>query len=251
LYPQYAGEKFNLPGRKVLIICTSHDSLGDTGEKTGVYASEMTAPYYEFSGSGMSVDIASIRGGEIPVELISLRWPLRTASDKRYLNDQKFQEKVKNSAGIDNVDFARYDAIYIAGGWGAAYDLGTSEILGRKITEANARNTVLGSVCHGVLGFIKAQKENGELLLKNKKVTAVTNKQVQELGLEITPLHPETAVKKAGARFESRSAFRDIFAHHVVVDGNLVTGQNQNAGKEVAQMIMKIIDEKSKRREKL
>ena len=158
---------------------------------------------------------------------------------------------MKNSAAIDTVDFTRYDAIYIAGGWGAAYDLGTSEILGKKITEANARNIVLGSVCHGALGFIMAQKENGEPLLKSKKVTAVTNKQVQELGIEITPLHPETAIKKAGAIFESRSAFRDIFAHHVVIDGNLVTGQNQNAGKEVAQKIMKIIEEKSKQSEKL
>ena len=82
LYPQYAGEKFNLSGRKVLVICTSYDALGDTLEKTGVYASEMTAPYYEFSDNGMTVDIANIRGGEIPIESISLRWPLRTAADK-------------------------------------------------------------------------------------------------------------------------------------------------------------------------
>jgi putative intracellular protease/amidase len=246
LHPQYAGEKFNLTGHKVLIICTSHDLLGDTGEKTGVYASEMTAPYYEFLDSGMVVDVASIHGGEIPIEPVSLRWPVKTHTDDRYLKDHKFQGKVKNSLKIDDVDFTRYDAVYVAGGWGASYDLGTSDVLGKKITEANSKDIVFGWVCHGALGFIKAQKANGELLLKNKKVTAVTNKQIQELGIEITPLHPETEVKKAGALFESKTAFRDIFANHVAVDGNLVTGQNQNAGKEVAQKMMKIIRSKLK-----
>jgi putative intracellular protease/amidase len=105
---------------------------------------------------------------------------------------------------------------------------------------------VLGSVCHGALGFIQAKKANGEPLLKNKKVTAVTNKQVRELGIEITPLHPETEVKKAGAIFESKTSFQDVFANYVVIDGNMVTGQNQNAGMEVAQQMMKIISGKSK-----
>lgn len=246
LHPKFAGEKFNLTGHNVLIITTSHDRLGDPGKKTGVYASEMTVPYYEFLDNGLMVDLASIRGGEIPIESVSLRWPVKTPADDRYLKDQKFREKVKNSRKIDDVDFTRYDAIYIAGGWGASYDLGTSEILGKKITQANAKNIVLGSVCHGALGFLQAKKENGEPLLKNKKVSTVTNKQVRELGIEITPMHPETEVRKAGAIFESKTAFQDVFANHVVIDGNLVTGQNQNAGMEVAQKMMKIIQGKSK-----
>jgi putative intracellular protease/amidase len=203
-------------------------------------------PYYEFLDSGMTVDVASIRGGEIPIEPISLKWPVKTPADNRYLKDSKFQDKVKNSRKIDDIDFTQYGAIYIAGGWGASYDLGTSEILGEKITKANAKNIVLGSVCHGALGFLQAKKENGEPLLKNKKVTAVTNKQVKELGIGITPMHPETEMKKAGAVFESETAFQDIFANHVVIDGNLVTGQNQNAGKEVAQKMMRIIQGKAK-----
>ena len=246
LHPEFNGEQFNLQGLKVLIITTSHDTLGDTGEKTGVYASEMTAPYYEFFNSKMIVDVASIRGGQIPIEPISLKWPLKTPADDRYQKDNMFQDKVKNSLKIDDIDFTRYHAIYIAGGWGASYDLGTSETLGKKITQANAKNIVLGSICHGGLGFIKAKKRNGEPLLKNRKITAVTNKQVQELGIEITPMHPETEVKKAGALFESKTAYKDIFANHVVIDGNLVTGQNQNAGKEVAQKMMKILQNKSK-----
>jgi putative intracellular protease/amidase len=244
LHPDYEGQAFNLQGRSALIITTSHDVLGNTGKKTGVYASEMTVPYYEFLDAKMKVDVASVKGGDIPLEPLSIKWPVATGADKRYLKDDDFKNKVKNSLKIDDVDFTKYDIIYIAGGWGASYDLGTSEILGVKITEANAKNILLGSVCHGALGFLKAKKENGEPLLKDRRVTGVTNKQVKELGVEITPLHPETEIKKAGAKFEGKSAFQDILANHSVIDGNLVTGQNQNAGKEVAQKMITILQKK-------
>ena len=75
LHPHYKGRKFTLPGKRALLITTSHDTLGDTGKPTGVMASEMTVPYYAFSDAGMAVDIASIQGGPIPIEPASLRWP--------------------------------------------------------------------------------------------------------------------------------------------------------------------------------
>lgn len=244
LHPDSEGQSFNLQGRRALIITTSHDVLGNTGKKTGVYASEMTVPYYEFLDAQMKVDLASTKGGNIPVEPVSIKWPVATVADKRYLKDEDFQNKAENSLKIDDVDFTQYDIIYIAGGWGASYDLGISEILGAKISEANAKNILLGSVCHGALGFLKAKKENGEPLLKDRRVTGVTNKQVKELGIEITPMHPETEIKKAGAKYESKNAFQDVFANYSVIDGNLVTGQNQNAGKEVAQKMMNILRNK-------
>jgi putative intracellular protease/amidase len=74
--------------------------------------------------------------------------------------------------------------------------------------------------------------------VRNRRLTAVTNKQVEELGIDVTPLHPEREVRNAGARFESSTVFRDIFAVHVVEDGRLVTGQNQNTGPEVAARMM-------------
>jgi putative intracellular protease/amidase len=114
-------------------------------------------------------------------------------------------------------------------------------VLGRKLSEAYAAGTVLGSVCHGALGFLKATDENGEPLLKGRHATGVTNKQVQELGIEITPQHPETELRKIGAIYESNTAFRDFFANLTVVDGRIVTGQNQNAGSETAQKMMDIL----------
>lgn len=240
LHPHYSGPKVRFPGGKALIITTSHDRLGDKGSKTGVFASEMTAPYYEFSDGGMKVDLASIKGGQIPIDSLSFKWFIKSSYDERYLKDREFQRKVNQSLRIDNLDFTGYDIIYLAGGWGAAYDLGFSEVLGRKISQAYAAGKVIGGVCHGPLGLLLAKDEKGAPLVEGRSLTAVTDKQVKELGITMTPQHPERELRAAGAQFESQTAFRDIFANHVVVDRRLVTGQNQNAGAEVANKMMRV-----------
>lgn len=49
------------------MIATNHGTL-DIGKPTGVFASEMTVPYYPFFDAGLDVDVASPLGGVIPVD---------------------------------------------------------------------------------------------------------------------------------------------------------------------------------------
>lgn len=243
-HPDFTSIKYNFTGKKALIITTSHDTLGDRGKATGAYGSEMTVPYYEFLDAGMTVDFASIQGGKIPIEASSMRYPLASHADKRYLKDEDARQKAKNSLKIDTVDFTEYDIIFMAGGWGAAYDLGYSEVLGEKLTEANAKNILLGSVCHGALGFRLAKDRDGSPLVEGKKMTAVTDKQITELKIDITPLHPEKELRAQNANFVSAAAFKDMFATMIAVDGNIVTGQNQNSGGDAAQAMLKLLNKK-------
>lgn len=238
LHPHYDGPRYTLAGKRALIITTSHATLGATGKATGVFASEMTAPYYEFLDASMVVDIASMQGGTIPIEPDSLRWLLLAESDQRFLKDPDFQAKVQASRKIDVVDFTQYDIIFLAGGWGAAYDLGMSPVLGKKMSQAWAAGKVIGGVCHGPLGLLQATDATGAALVKGKHLTAVTDRQIQQLGITHTPQHPERDLRAAGALYESETAFKDFFATHVVVDGKLVTGQNQNSGYETAQRML-------------
>ena len=233
--------KRSLAGRRALIVTTSCDKLGDTGRKTGVFASEMTAPYYTFLDAGMTVDVASIRGGDIPIEVVSLKWPLRSKHDKRFLRDPIFRNKVKSSTAVPVVDGGAYDAVFLAGGWGAAYDFAQSPELGHLLLQADKRGAVIGGVCHGPLGLLAAREGNDLPLVNGRKLTAVTDKQVRELGITLTPRHPERDLRAAGAVFESSTGFRDIFASRVVADGRLVTGQNQNDGAETADRMMQVI----------
>ncbi len=231
----------DLRGRRALIIATSHDTLGDTGRKTGVFASEMTAPYYAFHDAGMTVDVASIRGGAIPIEPVSLRWPLRSHYDVRFLADPVFRAKVRSAPAIASLDGAGYDIVFLAGGWGAAYDFEQSPDLGRLLLQADTAGAVLGGVCHGPLGLLAARDGQGAPLVSGRRLTAVTDKQVRELGITHTPRHPERDLRAAGAKFESRTGFRDIFASHIVADGRLVTGQNQNDGAATADRMMQVV----------
>lgn len=240
-HPDYKRKNYNFSNKKALIITTSHDTLIKSGKPTGVYASEMTVPYYEFKESGIEVDLASIKGGEIPIEPFSLKWPLKIESDQKFLNDQEFLSKAKNSIPISDVDIKEYDMIFIAGGWGAAYDLGQSEELGQKITTAYNQNKIIGAVCHGPLGLLKAVDNEGHKLIEGRKITAVTDKQIKELRITETPYHPETELRKAGADFKNNSKLFDTLANNIEVDENIITGQNQNSAGETAQIMMKML----------
>jgi|TARA_B110000090_G_C13259741_1_gene399870 putative intracellular protease/amidase len=249
IHPEYSGATTDLPGKRALIITTSHAVLNapgeTTGNATGVLASEMTHPYYTFVDGGMKVDIASIQGGEIPVDPQSFLRLIRSPEDDRYLADSAFQDQVKNSIKIDDVDISQYDIVFLSGGWGAAYDLGQSEVLGEKISQAyySERVPVIGGVCHGVLGLIQAQDQTGNLLIAGRKMTGVTDRQIKQLDITITPLHPEAELRKAGVIYESSTALIDFFATHVTVDDEqrFVTGQNQNSGLETSHSMMAIL----------
>jgi arylsulfatase A-like enzyme/putative intracellular protease/amidase len=231
-------ETFDLRGRRALVIGTNHGVL-DVGKATGVFSSELTVPYYAFLDAGMDVDVASPRGGAIPVDPMSLKPVIRCAADDRFLADDTLRRKVNESLAVGDVFVEDYDLVYLAGGWGAAFDFATSEELADAVTAAAAANLVIGGICHGPLGLVNALGPNGKPLVEGRKVSAVTDKQVRELGISSTPYHPETELRKKGAEFESERRFRDPFANHWVVDGALVTGQNQNAGPMVAQEMLR------------
>jgi hypothetical protein len=141
--PAFQGD---LSGKSALIISTSHSEMcGEDRGETGVAASELIHPYYEFLDAGMRVDVASIRGGEIPIEPGMLDWPLAGPYEKRFKSDAVALEKVGHSLEISEVDIEQYDVVFLAGGWGAAWDLGTSEALGRQVTDAYASGASSGS----------------------------------------------------------------------------------------------------------
>lgn len=250
-----ASNSIKFKGQKALVITTSNKTLDKidqnsnavikTGKATGVYASEMTEPYYVFLDAGMDVDVASINGGEVPIEKASLGRVMRTEYDSRFLKDPVLQDKTKSSLKIDDVDIRDYSIIFMAGGWGAAYYLAQSEVLSEKLSQAYAAKKVLGGVCHGPLGFIGAVKPDGSALVQGVKMTAVTDRQVKQLGITLTPKHPEVELRKAGADFQFCSdRLIELFNTHVTVDEQhrIVTAQNQKGGVEAADKALELLN---------
>jgi putative intracellular protease/amidase len=249
LHPEYDGEQYDLKGKKALIVTTSHGVLNKPGEtegkKTGVFASEMTIPYYEFLDANMQVDVASIKGGAIPIDPQSFYYFLKSPQDQRYLEDEVFQQKVKNSIPVAEVDFKDYDVVFFAGGWGAAYDM-ASETVANKVTDAYYdSDALLGSVCHGALAFTEAKDSTGNYLVAGRTMTGVTQKQLKQFGIEYTPKHPQEELEKAGADYRANHKWLDPLATITVIDEEkrFITGQNQNSSHETAQLIMSILNE--------
>ena len=238
LHRHYTIPDFDLSGKRALVVCTSHGKLDPTGRDTGAFGSEFTVPYYAFINAGLDVDMASIKGGEIPIQPYSWSWPLACDDDKRFMADPEAMAKLNNSIPIAEINPDDYDVIFMAGGWGAAYDLMQSDVLADVVTRANAQGKILGSVCHGALGLCSARGIDGELLVKGRRVTGVTNSQINTFGIAVTPKHPEEELRKSGAIYECQHAFRDPFATHTTIDGNLITGQNQNSGYETSHRIL-------------
>ena len=186
LHPDYQGEIYEFENKKALIIATNHGVLNKPGETdgkpTGLFLSELSIPYYDFKKSNIKVDIASIKGGDIPTEPVSFF--IDTPEDKKFKKDKEAMNLLQNSLPIKEIDFTKYDIIFISGGWGAAYDLGFSELLGEKISDAYySSKAIIGGVCHGVLGLIKAKDNDGNPLIAGRKMTGVTDKQLKELGI--------------------------------------------------------------------
>lgn len=238
LHRHYTIPAFDLKGRRAVVVCTNHSRLDPLNRDTGAFGSEFTVPYYAFINAGMHVDIASPKGGQVPVQWPSWSWPLACEDDRRFMADPDAIAKLKNSRKVADIQPDEYDVIFMAGGWGAAYDLMQSQDLALLVTRANANGKILGSVCHGALGLCSAKGVDGEALVKGRRVTGVTNDQINTFGIAVTPKHPEEELRKAGGLFECQRGWRDPFATHTTVDGNLITGQNQNSGYETAHRIL-------------
>src|SRR5271157_2244282 len=53
---------------KILMVLTSHDQLGNTGRKTGLWLEEFAAPYFVFRDAGVDLTLASPQGGQPPID---------------------------------------------------------------------------------------------------------------------------------------------------------------------------------------
>ena len=251
LHPDYEGELYDLSSKKALIVTTSHGTLNKPGETTGpptgIFASEMTIPYYDFLDANMQVDVASIKGGKVPVDPQSFYYFVSAPEDERFLKDDVYQAKVENSLPVADVDFKEYDLVFFGGGWGAAYDM-NNPVVAAKVSDAYYNSDVIfGSVCHGALAFTEARDKNGEYLVKDRTMTGVTQRQLKQFGIEYTPYHPELELKKAGAVYKSESnKVIEPLNTLTVIDEEkrFVTGQNQNSSHETAHLMMKTLIEK-------
>lgn len=226
---------------KILIILTSHATLGSSGQPTGLWLEEFTTPYYAFMDAGVKVDVASVAGNVVPVDPHSIKAQGQNpASVERYLKDPVATAHLKHSIALKGLKADGYSAIFLPGGHGTMWDLPNNQDLATLLGKAWADGKVLSAVCHGPAGLVSVKDEHGKPLVAGRHVTAFSNSEEKMAGLDHTvPFALETRLRELGAHYESGPDF----APYAVRDGRLVTGQNPASSKKVAELVLQALSE--------
>ncbi|HEV8513301.1 MAG TPA: type 1 glutamine amidotransferase domain-containing protein [Cyclobacteriaceae bacterium] len=218
--------------KHILFIITSTDKIGSNNNKTGYEFSEVADPYFEFTKAGYTVDFASINGDSPP--------------EDGYDEDHKNSYLFRNSNGfrrlnfshkLENVNAESYDAIFFPGGLGPMIDMVDNTVVKKIIAKVYESGKIVAAVCHGPAALLNVTLSNKKNLLDGKKVTSFTEEEEQRKGHHLGTVIPfllDKALIKQGAIY----CKEEPFCAKVVVDGNLITGQNPSSAKDVASAVI-------------
>ncbi|WP_378175443.1 type 1 glutamine amidotransferase domain-containing protein [Aquimarina sp. SS2-1] len=223
---------------KILFVLTSHDKLGNTGEKTGFWIEEFAAPYYYLSDKGAEITIASPKGGQPPIDPSSDKPENQTEATQRFHKDEQLKDKLSQSLKLSEVNEKDYDAIFYPGGHGPLWDLSTDQDSINLIQSFYENKKPTGLVCHAPAALKNVKTKNGEYLVYGKKVTGFTNS--EEAAVELTDVVPflvEDMLKENGGNYSKAEDWQA----YSIQDGNLITGQNPASSEEVAEKIFNLL----------
>lgn len=221
--------------KRILVVLTSHDQLGDTGEKTGFWLEEFAAPYYVFKDAGAVVTLASPKGGQPPLDPKSDAEDSQTDETRRFKQDEAAQAELANTHLLSEMKADDFDAVFYPGGHGPLWDLVDDKDSIKLIETFIAQGKPVASVCHAPIVLVNAKDSNGEPLVKGRQVTGFTNGEEDAVGLtDVVPHLVENALQKCGGIYSKA----DIFTPYVREDGQLITGQNPPSSAPTAEALM-------------
>jgi putative intracellular protease/amidase len=223
---------------KVLIVLTSHDELGNTGEKTGFWLEEFASPYYYLKDAGAQLALASPAGGQPPLDPKSSEPDAQTDATRRFNADQSAQNELANTARLADMSVADFDAVFYPGGHGPLWDLYEDSNSIALIEGFVAAGKPVAAVCHAPAVLLKASTANGDPLVKGKNVTGFSNS--EEAAVQLTDVVPyllEDQLVALGGVYQKVDDWHPL----AVVDGLLITGQNPGSSEVVAEALVKAI----------
>lgn len=220
---------------KVLMVLTSHDTLGNTGKKTGFWLEELAAPYYVFKDAGAEITLASPKGGQPPLDPKSDEPMFETDLTRRFKADREAKAQLAETVRLDSVNQGDFDTVFYPGGHGPMWDLAEDGNSIRLLEAFIAAGKTIALVCHapGVLHRVK--NPDGTPFVNGRRVTGFTNSEEAAVGLtEVVPFLVEDELLGLGAVF---SKVKD-WGVHTVVDGRLITGQNPASSGDTAKALL-------------
>jgi putative intracellular protease/amidase len=233
---------------KILMIAANPAVSQTTGWPIGVWAAELTHPYWEFTHGGYAVEIVSPNGGEITFDnysdpedssgysahdLLSLGWK----------HSAQHRDLLKNTRKLSEVKAADYAAIFLVGGQSPMYTFRGNKPLAQFVSQFYLTGKPTALVCHATSVLLDAKLANGQYLVQGKKWTGFANSEEafadKFVGKKIQPFWIEDEARKmANTTFVVKPAFTPF----ALADGNLITGQQQNSGTAAARLVLAALE---------
>jgi putative intracellular protease/amidase len=211
---------------KILFLVSSSD--------IGFWLAELTHPYWHFTERGAQVDFASPAGGKVKFDTTSdpysaTSWEKHDLVSKGFLSDKILAARLETTLALKDVKLEDYDAVHVVGGGGPAVDLYPNNDVARILRHFWHAGMVVGTICHGSIALANIPE-----LVRGRQATGfsrVEDAEVEKLyGANFIPNFPQPVMEAAGLRV----SYAEPWGLHVVVDGRLVTGQNQQSASEYA-----------------
>ena len=220
---------------RILMVLTSHDQLGETGNKTGFWLEEFASPYYVFKDASADITLASPDGGQPPLDPKSDEPDFQTDATRRFKEDQDAQTALANTVKLADVSAEDFDAVFYPGGHGPLWDLAEDRSSIALIESMYAAGKPVAAVCHAPAVFKHTKTSEGSPLVEGKSVTGFSNSEEDAVQLtEIVPFLVEDELKAKGGNYSKG----DDWHPYALTDGNLITGQNPASSELAAVAVL-------------
>lgn len=224
--------------KRVLFITTSHKDLGDSGVKTGVWLEEVAAPYYRLREESIHVEIASVNGGNIPIDPLSESKDWMTEDTIRFKADKTAMSLMNTSLSLREVNPSEYDLVYFPGGHGPMWDFVNNPLLNNMLQHFIQEDKVIAAMCHGVSVLVDALDTDGNVFVKGRKITSFADSEEIGVGADkLVPFLLESKLTEIGGIYSKGNDF----SSYTVVDKKLITGQNPASSSEMAQKMIELL----------
>lgn len=230
-------QSFAKTNGKILVVMTNHSAYPSRSDKTGLWLTELTHFYDVALAAGYEMDFVSPLGGAVPLDERSLKSIYLDKSARQHLADPAFMQRLKTTLTPNAINPTQYKAIYYTGGHGTMWDFPNNKALQNISEQIYRQGGVVSAVCHGVGGLLPLQDENGKPLIAGRTVTGFANIEETLSGIKSqVPFSLQNGLIERGAKY--KEAFIP-FTSYVVSDDRIITGQNPQSSKEIAEAVVK------------
>ncbi len=228
----------------VLIVLSSHDQFGSTGRKTGTWLEELLRPYYYLVDQGIAVEMVTPKGGVAPIDPLSVDAFKEDPLYARYQSDTQLLAKLRSCKRLADVCLAEYAALIYPGGHGPLWDLRSDMDSIRAIESFMRAGKPVGTICHAGCVLLDAKAADGSPLVRRRNLTAFSDAEEIAVGFDKdVPYVVENELVVRGASYSKAADWHE----HVVIDGQLITGQNPASALGVAKVIQGMLRESARR----